>query len=141
MRDLARRCWWPAVAAMVCLLVWQWPRGDSRFVGTWSITFDGDTAPPEAKLTLHANGAGHLSNDDGARYFFRWHTGGGKLVVGPGSKRFPSRPIQWLGRGMMDLTGHTFLLSDLEFDVVDIERDRIAVQFDDQAGALNRLAE
>ncbi len=82
-----RRRW--LIVAFVLLLMslgtwWYWPRGDARFVGTWSMTHT-DKTKPYGVVGLYASGGGEFRNADGTNpRSFPWRSDGTTFVMGHG---------------------------------------------------------
>jgi hypothetical protein len=102
---------------------WYWPRGDSRFVGTWRP--QGPTGNREI-LVLRSNASGGLVDGKEALYF-TWQFDGETLVmdqpglVGPGTaKHVPGIVHKWYARLFGGpISGRTLF----RFKVLQIEPD------------------
>jgi hypothetical protein len=113
------------VIAGVLLLVvsfltwWQWPRGDSRLVGQWTIVFpkwntlNGETSPTrEMVMTFRRNGTGTLGWPDSRnKDYFRWSYDGKTLSLGSTSPSvYGSKTLDVFNKAYWKLTGNRWNL-------------------------------
>jgi hypothetical protein len=82
-----RRRW--LIVAFVLVLVsmvawWNWPRGDARFVGTWTMQgFDNKGGQHSATITLRRNGSGVTVYAGQQPLRFGWSVVNERLIIGP----------------------------------------------------------
>jgi hypothetical protein len=122
------------VIASVILLVasaaawWSWPRGDSRFVGTWLYS-PLDDKFPEMELILKRNGAGFFRDvkRPGLCWTLNWRTGDGLLELS--GRPAPSHGfLPSISRTVSRMTGIHLIENSLTYKVVNVTQDRIQMQ-------------
>jgi hypothetical protein len=111
----------------ISTIIWmEWPRGDSRFVGEW--TMSAGERPPSSKLILRRNGTGlFYENSDSDDYeYFVWRVEGEWLVYGHPANRL-TRSIngfwRWLVPGSLPLLPY-----DNPYPILDAKQDEIRLR-------------
>lgn len=89
-----------------CTSWWYWPRGDQRFVGTWSASLAGQ-APH--RLILKSHGTGAWETNDGRVIPFSWRISGNQLVIGRELSRSLQRAVAWFNFNVLSYFGNIHL--------------------------------
>jgi len=136
-----RRRW--LIVCVVLVLVstvswWYWPRGDARFVGTWSL-HRSHGLPSTAILTLRANGNGsiHYADLSRAPRNFRWRAKDNTIVMGGHPSLGPMTWWSAIAKGYRTVTGSTWQLVPLTVTVVGVSHDEIELDASRIGSSLN----
>jgi hypothetical protein len=130
-----RRRWLIAAGLLLIAAVswWNWPRGDARFVGKWTV-IDHDVGESVNGMWLRMNGSG-WADDGREQMHFSWHASDAELVIGREYKGSVGRVVTAVAEALLKATGRTYSPGQMKFRVVSISPDRIDVAFD--AGSVN----
>lgn len=113
---------------------WQWPRGDSRLVGEWTIVFpnwnmlNGETSPTrEMVITFRRNGTGSMIwPGERNKLLFRWRYDGQTLSLGSTSPSvYASNTLHTFNRAYEKVTGNRWNLEPWSLVVEREGRDSI----------------
>ena len=121
--NTARRRRWLIVTCVVALSSvtwWYWPRGDARFVGSWTVNGSG------ARVTFGRNGLLLSVRGPKDRVVAAWRIEGDKLILG-------SDPPAWVNRGVAAIRPLWAKVFDFQidcgseevYDITSVSRDVI----------------
>src|SRR5436190_2902417 len=102
---------------------WYWPRGDARFVGTWSVSYD-----PDLTLSLASNGLAHFSTPDLViNDTWLWRSEGEQLIIGNESDGRLTQMIKAASSWVYDLTSYDFMYGHGEdrYRVITVSSDEV----------------
>jgi hypothetical protein len=120
---------------------WNWPRGDARFVGRWTVTTV-DGYPGESEVwTLNHNGTGELFYPAvGATETFPWRVTGTSFSMGFNTTGFED-VAEWTSLQILQLTTRTFMAGRYRYDIQEIGHDEIRLQDAESTTVLRRIPE
>ena|SRR5436190_7587083 len=112
----------------VGLCWWIWPRGDSRFVGRWTLQGPGDKQPTDDIEFRHSGFAlAHDVETAEPLYFMRWKVDGDRLTLG--ETESPGRLVEELA-SLWDRFGNFPLVTNeqVAFTIVAVGPDEILLR-------------
>jgi hypothetical protein len=126
---------------------WEWPRGDARFVGDWTVTQQGRRLPPNApavRWTLWANGMGASRGPDGRiGAYFPWTVVNGEFQTGHPAGSLSGSLAGRFGPWISRMTKKTYLPVHHRNRLLSVEANVIRYERDSQPGkvtSLNRIS-
>jgi hypothetical protein len=121
---------------------WNWPRGDSRFVGTWQIEYQAAQSTGGV-LSLYSNGSAYfVLQGNQVTSSFPWWVSDGQLNLGHVETRGPSDPIRLLTKWLYGVTRHHLRPAGEAFEIVEVESHRVILRaVDGDTTTLTRIVE
>jgi hypothetical protein len=110
-------------------LWWNWPRGDTRFVGTWRL-YRQNRSQPSFVLTMHCNGGGWTTHLLNGRYTrLKWSVKGQVLTMGYGEPgRAPALMFRIQGWLQRNLGWHPWIVWAEQWQVVAVTPGEIRIR-------------
>ena len=129
-----RRRRWLIVAFVLVLVVgsmvswWNWPRGDTRFVGTWSF-YNRRTQAAVSTIHFGSNGIGWIAHPMASGMSrFRWQVQGDRLILGETS---PSHLTGWIPKLALyyrKATGVSWMIQPMVLEPTTISHDEVILR-------------
>jgi hypothetical protein len=137
-----RRRW--IVAGVLLFVVsftvwWHWPRGDARFVGSWTVPTP--SGGPPAVMTLRANGMASTVVPGLVHSTFPWRVSGNRLHFGWRCSGFALPAASRLASGWFALTGTLPAVGEQSVELTDISDESISYRRPAVAGPAPTPAE
>lgn len=137
-----RRILLAALAAVAAIVVWwHWPRGDSRFVGKWKIEYQNGSL--DGTVWLYSNGSSYwTAKGNRTRASSPWWVSEGRFHWGEPETLATWHPLRFAAKWIFQTTGHHFRPGNDDFDVLEVEQERISLRsLTDGPATLTRISE
>ena len=140
-----RRRW--LIVAFVLVLVslvswWNWPRGDSRFVGTWKAHIENHPKSSDYVLSLRSGGLARMKWHDGRSTVTSWAVRDGNLIFGGTSDGLMSRLMIDASKGLSSKTTRFHFGTESIYEIGEVSTDRLVSTdcIGPRRGVMKRLA-
>ena len=104
---------------------WHWPRGDTRFVGSWDSHYSDDVGEV-GTFELRRNGTGIFVSKDASRNIcFAWHASDDILSMGADANGNARAVLNAVATALHKWTGRTFCPERCDYQILSISDEEI----------------
>jgi hypothetical protein len=137
-RKRNRRCAAIVIVLASFLCWWNWPRGDERLVGRWSVSDELEPNRALSTLILKPNGNGSWEYDD-CTCAFGWRASSGSLDLGSQVPTVFRPTLKAMSLGIYQMTNRYILVEVEDYELLNVTPDEIVILSKSVNGARRQI--